>query len=156
MRMKEWGSFKEFFDVLNKECKYLVLRNYRDITDEGKAGGEHEDIDFLCDDAARFIAVCGCEPRKSAKDRIHQKILVGGKVIPVDIRYVGDGYYDPAWEADMLKRRRLYDERMYIMDETDEYYSLVYHAVIQKNTVSEDYAARLAKMAGMEIGRAHV
>ena len=147
--MKEWSSFKELFEVLNTECNCLVLRNYTDISDEGKKDGVHEDIDFLCEDQARFIEVVGCEPRKSAKDKIHQKISVGGAVIPIDIRYVGDGYYDPAWEADMLKNKRLYNELFYIPDEKDEFYSLIYHAVIQKNTISKDYAVKLAAIAGI-------
>ena len=147
--MKEWASFKELFTVLNKECSYLVLRNYADITDEGKKDGEHEDIDFLCDDPDAFITLIGCEPRKAAKDKIHQKISVGGAVVPVDIRYVGDGYYDPAWEAEMLGNRRMYDERLYIPGEKDELYSLIYHAIIQKKIISSDYAAKLAGMAGI-------
>lgn len=147
--MKEWSSFKELFEVLNKECSCLVLRNYTDISDEGKKDGEHGDIDFLCEDQDGFIKVTGCEPRKSVKDKIHQKISVGGAVIPIDIRYVGDGYYDPAWEADMLKNRRLYNELFYIPDEKDEFYSLIYHAIIQKNAVSKDYAVKLAGMAGI-------
>ena len=35
------------------------------------------------------------------------------------------------------------------MDEKNEFYSLIYHAIIQKNSVSEDYAEKLAAMAGI-------
>ncbi|MCR4585617.1 MAG: hypothetical protein K5686_07825 [Lachnospiraceae bacterium] len=147
--MREWRSFKELFAELNKECNYLVLRNYQDISDDGKAVSGHEDIDFLCDDIDKLEAVCGGTPRKKKNDRIHQKIKVNGVEIPVDIRTVGDGYYDPAWEVEMLKNRRKYKELLYIMDEKNELYSLIYHVIIQKNSISADYAKKLADMAGI-------
>ncbi len=148
--MREWESFKDFFKALDEGSRYLVLRNYQDISDEGKAEGEHEDIDFLCDDLNCFEKISGCEPRKNKKDRIHQKISINGAVIPVDIRTVGDGYYDSFWEADMLKKRRRYADLFFIMDEKDEYYSLIYHAIIQKHSVSADYAKKLAAMSVAE------
>ena len=146
--MKDWKSFRELFEKLNIECRYLVLRNYRDIKDGVKEEGPHSDIDFLCDNRDFFINICGSEPRKSVRDKIHHKIAVGGTVIPVDIRYVGDGYYDKVWETDMLDKRILFEDRMYIPDPVNEKYSLIYHVLIQKKNVSPDYAVILEKMSG--------
>lgn len=148
--MKNWESLELLFDELNEKCDYLVLRNYEHLFEEGFLS-EHPDIDFLCDDPQKFIGASGSVPRGDAKEPFSRKILVAGEEIPVDLRIPGDGYYDEPWERAMLAGRRKLGNGVYVMEETEYYYSLIYHALIQKHTLSEDYRLRL-RLMGEKLG----
>lgn len=144
---KNWDSLQTFFSVLNENVEYLVLRNFEEFV-EGIFNVDHPDIDILCRDSKELIHFAECTTRTgNHKDLIHQKILIGGKSVALDIRHVGDGYYDESWEKDMLRKRRLINNLCYVMDEENYYYSLLYHALVQKKTLSNDYQIRLETMA---------
>ena len=144
---KNWDSLQVFFSVLNEKIEYLVLRNYEEFID-GLFNVDHPDIDILCRDSKEFIHFAESMTRTgNPKDLIHQKIMIGGKPVSLDVRHVGDGYYDESWEKDMLRKRRLINNLCYVMDEENYFYSLLYHALIQKNTLSNDYQIRLEAMA---------
>ena len=143
---KNWVSLEEFFSVLNENVDYLVLRNYEDLLDNG-VNTTHPDIDILCRDSKEFIHYAGSVSRTSnPNDLIHQKILIDSKVVSMDVRHVGDGYYDEMWETNMLDKRRVIKDLCFVMDEKNYFYSLLYHALIQKNRVSPDYKIRLEMM----------
>lgn len=146
--MKIWNSAKEFFDSLNNEVVYVVLRNHENLPDE-LFSADHPDIDFLTMDLDLFNTVSKSESRSSRKiDSVHRKINISGNEIAVDVRSVGDGYYDKRWEQDMLAGR-VYDNRgFYILDGDNYFYSLIYHAIVQKKTFSDDYKTRLQEMRG--------
>lgn len=143
---KNWASLEDFFHVLNEHVDYLVLRNYEELLENG-VNTDHPDIDLLCKDSKQLIQNSGSVARTGKKnDLIHQKILINGKAVSLDVRHIGDGYYDESWEKDMLKKRQLYDNKFYVMDEVNYYYSLLYHALIQKKTMKTDYQSRLEAM----------
>jgi hypothetical protein len=149
--VKHWDSLQSFFSYLNEKEEYLVLRNYEELLDRGLPD-IHSDIDVLCEDADSFIDSARAVPRtKNKKDRVHQKVLIGDKYVSLDVRYVGDGYYDKNWEAEMLNRRGLTDDFCYTMDKENYFYSLMYHAIIQKHSISDEYKARLKRMS-MDMG----
>ena len=143
---KQWDDLESFFKAMNAECEYIVMRNYEELFGDF-AKGEHQDIDFLCTDRESFIKAGGCAARFKEKDLIHRVISVGGREIPVDVRTVGDGYYDTAWEKHMITTRRIVQDVIPVPEEEDYYYSLLYHAIIQKKKMAEDYKVRLKKMA---------
>lgn len=146
---KNWISLQDFFKVLNEHVEYLVLRNFEDLLDKG-VNTTHPDIDILCRDSKELIHYAGSVSRTSnPKDLIHQKILIDRKVVSLDVRHVGDGYYDEMWETDMLDNRRIINDLCFVMDETNYFYSLLYHALIQKNRVNPDYKIRLENMGKM-------
>ena len=64
---------------------------------------------------------------------------IDGKQISFDIREVGDNYVDTKWESDILKRRILSESGLYVPSKDDHFYSLIYHAIIQKKDISETY-----------------
>ncbi|MCD8097564.1 MAG: hypothetical protein LUE31_05925 [Lachnospiraceae bacterium] len=148
--MKNWESLEALFTELNESCNYLVLRNFEHLFEDGFLS-EHPDIDFLCDAPRKFIEASASVPRGNSKELFSRKILVAGEEIPVDLRIPGDGYYDEPWESAMLAGRRRLENGVYVMDETEYYYSLIYHALIQKRTLSEEYRARLQAM-GEKLG----
>ncbi|MBR4720595.1 MAG: hypothetical protein IK057_02405 [Clostridia bacterium] len=143
--MHNWSSLKAFFDVLNEKSNYVVLRNYENFADS-LLTDEHPDIDILCDNRDVLLSVSKSEPRHE-NDKIHRKILVDNKEVDLDVRYVGDGYYDTKWERELLSNRRLYNGLCYVLTEEYYYYSLLYHALIQKFKISDDYISRLKNMA---------
>ena len=141
-----WNSLKEVFETLNSsDIEYLVLRNYELLTKDTFLI-DHPDIDFLCDDREKMTGLLKAFPREKKNDRIHMAIDVNGITVPVDLRYAGDGYYDPEWEKEMLESRTLYNGLCYVMTREDYYYSLLYHALIQKREIAPDYRLRLDAM----------
>ncbi len=145
--MKNWESLHAFFQCINNKADYIVLRNYEEFI-VGDFNNEHPDIDILCSDRSSFLTIIQSESRSKVKENvIHRVILVKGKEVALDIRQIGDGYYDEKWEIEMLNKRKLLNDFCYVMDDTNYYYSLIYHALVQKNTLSKDYERRLIDMA---------
>lgn len=144
---KEWASLEEFFKHINGNTNYVILRNFEELTRDFLSA-EHPDIDFLCSDRKLFLSVTQSVSRtKNISDQIHRYIVVNKKKVDIDVRCVGDGYYDSAWEKNILETRNLYQNRFYVPNTQNYFYSLLYHALIQKDQVSEDYAKRLNIMA---------
>lgn len=143
--MKNWKSLKEMFIEMNtdQEFRYIVLRNYEELLNEDFLN-THSDIDLLCDNSKKLVNCISGTYRSKKPDGIHYKVFVNGQIIPVDIRTVGDGYYDPHWAIDMLNTRRLYNDLCYIPDEENNFFSLLYHAVVQKDELSDEYRNKLS------------
>lgn len=141
-----WSNVQELFLEMEKE-EYVILRNYEEYPDSLIING-HEDIDLLCVDTQKMSKVMQAEAIEGSK--VHFQIVVGGQTIPVDIRHVGDGYYDKNWEEDMLKKREKFNNFCYVMDRENYFFSLLYHVIVQKPFIKEDYVTRLQKM-GKEI-----
>lgn len=143
-----WNSIDEMFAVLEKETvEYIILRNYEEIAEENFYTSGHADIDFLTSNPRRFANLLHAVPRFQTDDRIHYVVNISGTNVVLDIRSVGDGYYDTRWQRSMLRDRINKDGRFYVMDEVNYYYSLIYHAVLQKQELAEDYLIRLNTMS---------
>lgn len=145
--MWRWDSLNDFFAKLN-EMEYVILRNHETLEDELNAGG---DIDILCSEKAYAVDQIHAFPRASRNEVFNFFVLIGDKRIPIDIREIGDGYYDDKWERAMLKER-IRTTKYYIMDTENYKYSLLYHVLLHKFTIKETYISRLKSMFGIEIG----
>lgn len=140
--MYKWPSLSDYFNELNKDCSYVILRNYEDFEDTN-----HLDIDFLCESREEFIKCCKSISRtNNPDDLIHQQINVDGTLIPIDIRVIGDGYYDSRWEESILNDKVLFNG-VYVPSKEDYLYSLIYHVLIHKNKVSDDYKDKLRRLS---------
>lgn len=148
--MKSWNSLIDLLNEIDGVCNYVILRNYEKYF-FNECIPEHEDIDILCDNAVEVIDSVGAE-RIGAKDNVHVYIKIGCKKIRMDIRSVGDGYYDEKWEKNMLINRKLYKESFYVLDDIDYYYSIIYHEVFHKCEWRADYEELLRKVA-INIGK---
>ena len=144
--MRAWKSLGELFSGIPRKMEYLVLRNYEAFENEQMLS-EHSDIDVLTADVDGFVRLVGAEPRKLKDDHIHYKISVAGSSIPLDIRTPGDGYYDEKWAKDLLANRQMYQDVYYVPEPKMYFYSLLYHAIAQKRSLSNDYKERLKQMA---------
>lgn len=146
--MSGWRHIEEMFEQLHKaNFKYVILRNYEEIDADNFYSSGHADIDFLTSNSRQFATIIGAVPRFTENDGIHYKVTIAGTEVVIDARSVGDGYYDTNWEREILSQRELKDNRFYIVDTQNYYYSLVYHAILQKKLLASDYLVRLNSMA---------
>ena len=146
--MKSWNSLEEVFESLhNSNCEYIILRNYEELDDDNFYMSGHADIDFLTLNHQKFADAIGAYPRFLEDDGVHYKINIRGTEVIIDVRTVGDGYYDTNWQKLLLKTKILHDERFFIAKSDAYYYSLVYHAILQKKETSAEYLNRLNQMA---------
>ncbi len=134
-------SVNDLFEAIVRE-DYVVLRNFENLA-ETLVNSAHPDIDFLCRDPRRMTSRLHLKHRGKIPDGIHYKVQVGGKSVAVDLRHVGDGYLDPAWEERILLHRMRSRQGFYIPREKDHMYSLLYHVLIQKRAVADDYRKKL-------------
>lgn len=142
-----WNSLSAFFETLNANANYVILRNYETI-DVDYLSAEHPDIDILCDCRKEFLELTKSVSRTdNVNDMIHRAFWVNDKRIDLDVRCVGDGYYDTVWEREILRSRELYKDFFYIPSPENYYYSLLYHVLFQKRKISPDYKSRLTKQA---------
>lgn len=139
-----FGSLADLFDAATK-LDYVVLRNYEEF-DNMDFLLNHPDIDILCRDPQQMADVLSLQPRRKREDGIHYYAMIAEKKVAVDLRHVGDGYLDAKWEENILKSRKS-RKNFYVMDTHNYFYSLLYHVVVQKYVVAEDYVKRLCDMA---------
>ena len=140
-------NIKQVINLLNdNNVNYLILRNFENLLDDQVYVDGHEDIDFLCEDSKTVIEVLGALSNKKKEDFTHYHIYVGENRVNLDLRSVGDGYYCEEWQKDMLACKQKHNG-FYIMSNEHYYYSLIYHAIIQKVRFTKEYQYRLTKMA---------
>lgn len=142
-----FDGLNDFFDSISNE-KYIVLRNYEEY-DNDRFLDNHPDIDILCLNVKAIVRKTNAQPKGSKDDGLHYLVSINGKNIPVDMRHVGDGYYDTKIESNVLANR-IKHNHYYVMDSKDYFYTLLYHAIIHKGSISEDYKKRLIHL-GNEI-----
>jgi hypothetical protein len=138
-------SITELLQSIHDE-DYLILRNFEGI-DNTSFASDHPDIDILCADRERLCKKINAIPRLKKDDGIHYKILLGDYDIPVDIRTPGDGYLCEKWECALLAGKIKNIQGFNIPDDVNYFYSLLYHVLIQKSSVSEEYKKKLEYLA---------
>ena len=134
---KGWKNFNELFDILNLTCNYVVLRNFENLDEQ--LNSKHPDVDLLTDDLNLIIDVLNASKTKVKKYRVQYSVLVSGKKINFDLRHVGDNYYDKKWQYDILSKKNMHQKNFFVPDNTDLLYSMMYHALKHKPSISEDY-----------------
>ena len=141
-----YNSIEQLFYVLNNTIKYCVLRNYECLPDEYTIEG-HGDIDLLVEDKNYMMNLTLAKPIFAEPYRVYHTIRINDSDIPFDFRYVGDNYYDAQWEEDILETRIFQKATFYTPNSIHQYYSLLYHAYIQKWEIKEDYLPKLSTLA---------
>ena len=146
--MRKYNNFKEVITCLNNSgILYLVLRNFDNLLKESMYMDGHGDVDMLVTDSHAVAKILDAGTYElHGDDGIHYWIEVNKKKVSLDLRFVGDGYYCKKWENEMLERRVNHDG-YFIMQYQDYFYSLIYHAILQKKEFSEEYQYRLGIMS---------
>jgi hypothetical protein len=141
----EWESLAGLFEMLNKTIDYVVLRNF-DGMPENYYSQTHGDIDLLTNSSPIEVAfLMNATPVFPQKHRVHFKVNVKSETLRFDIRYVGDDYYCKSWQHAILENK-IPHKGFHIPSEEDFKYSLLYHALIHKNTIADDYQEKLSNL----------
>ncbi len=144
-----WSDLHQLFYVLKHTCKYVVLRNFEGLPDSFHLG-PHADIDILAENYEEVRRICNGKPVYRSKRRVQCLCNVSNIPTQFDFRFVGDGYYDMQWEKDILESR-IEKNGVYIPNDYHYKYMLLYHALIHKITVADDYIERLDAMFGQKL-----
>ncbi|WGD34888.1 hypothetical protein [Olleya sp. YS] len=142
-----WKSIDELFFALNNSLEYVVLRNFDCLPNDYHVEG-HGDIDLLVEHLNYTKYITGAKTAfPDLKHRVYHYININNEEVPFDFRYLGDDYYDKKWEFNILKNRQLSDYNFYIPDDKNHFYSLLYHAYVQKRHIAQDYKIKLETIA---------
>lgn len=144
-----WTSLHHLFAHLRYTADYVVLRNFSSLPDSLETGDR--DLDILCADADDFAAVSGTFVTVSHGAKLTGVSRVAGQEVQVDIRYVGDGYYDRLWQEEMLRTSIIRNSSVFVLTPENHFFSLLYHAKIHKRSVKDKYVPELDALA-REIG----
>lgn len=140
-----WSTFSELFTTLKYSSKYIVLRNFEflpfDFFDNDK------DVDALCENVMDFISAANAKVLSLTDGGAKLIVKVEGQEVPFDLRFIGDGYYHSSWERDMLEQRVKTIDNVYKPRLDDYFFSLLYHAVLQKPAVKPVYLERFASIS---------
>lgn len=141
-----WRTINDLWRAL-ENTPYAVLRNFEKGTLHPH--DRHPDIDILLGSRDACVIATGSE----CTDCYHQAkhITIGRQAVLLDIRIVGDKYYDADWARQMINRRakiRTSTESFWALSKQDYYYSLLYHMLVHKPSIPPDYPARLCQMGG--------
>ena len=138
-----WESLESLFCALNEAFQYVILRNFELLDDELNC--DHPDIDLLVDDIIGVSNLLNAKKVSRKKDRVQHQVFIAGKLINLDLRFVGDNYYCRSWQDKILSNR--VKERYYFRPNLkDYYYSLLLHALFHKPTLREDYKEKLLNL----------
>ncbi|MFD1628612.1 protein kinase domain-containing protein [Pseudopedobacter beijingensis] len=142
-----FNQIEDLFYLLNNTIQYCVLRNFECLPNEYTLEG-HGDIDLLVENLNYIVYLTNAKPVFPDKNyRVHYTIKIDKEDIPFDFRYLGDGYYDVNWQNEILNTSIFFNNCIKTPNEINHFYSLLYHAYVQKHTVKEDYKIRLKKIA---------
>ena len=141
-----WKNITTLFDILNATLKYVVLRNFENLSTQCTSE-KHGDIDLLTDQFEQMQFITNATKVFSEKNRVLHYIKIGNKNVQFDFRYVGDNYYDPQWAKSILNNRIISSTGFYIPSLDNYFFSLLYHALIHKRTISEDYVELFVNLA---------
>lgn len=141
-----YANIKELFYVLNNSIDYCVLRNYECLPNEYTLEG-HGDIDLLVDNFNYIRYLTLAKPvYPDFHYRVHYTINIANEEIPFDFRFLGDNYYDIKWQKKILESRELYNN-VYVPNAENYFYSLLYHAYVQKKSIKKDYYPKIENLA---------
>lgn len=140
-----WSNITEMFEILNLASNHVMLRAFEafppwEVPSEG-------DLDVLCDDLSAFVSAVNGRLVDVRRRSSKTVVRIAGVEIPVDVRYVGDGYYDSRWQVDTL-RHQVDHQGLVARPRGDDYFfSLLYHAKLQKSHVKAEYIELLPQLA---------
>lgn len=142
---REWKTVEEMFYALNNCITYSILRNYEALPNEIYEN-EHNDIDIICESLEDAAYVLNAIPVFDEEYRVHYKTQVEGRTAYFDLRHIRDNYYCEKMEKEILQQRIYNEKGFYTLNTENYFYSLLYHALIQKPVFKDDYKEKLMNM----------
>ena len=142
---EKWNSVSDMFYALNNCTNYAILRNYESLPDEIYQN-DHNDIDLICDSLEDVAYVLNAKSVFEENYRVHYRTEVEDRIAYFDLRYISDNYYYENMEKQLLKQRIFNEKGFYTLNKENYFYSLLYHALIHKETFKDDYKKKLIEM----------
>ena len=136
-----WKDFKEFFYTLNATTDYVVLRGAEDIQ-KTIDSEEHGDIDIMVRDYNNTVFIVGGE-KHFPQARPHYLTKIGNKEVYIDLWDIKNHYHDKKWDENILQSRAINDDGISVPSLENYFYMMIYHCLIHKQTVADDYYAKI-------------
>lgn len=147
-----YKNMKDFFNKINNfnKLEYVVLRDQN---------SEKDDLDLLTNDYFLFKRAADChsyknknlkliansgDPIEEDGIKVSNYIRIKDKIIHLDVRYVGDNYYDTNWQKKILKNRK-YFSGYFVPNLENQLYTLMYHIIYHKGLIDKKYINFLKK-----------
>ena len=134
-----WESFEQFFRTLNETIDYVILRNFKDLKNS-------DDIDVLTTNLKEFIYISNAKKIITYRfmNRVQYKVKIDKIEYYIDIRSIGDNYYDGKWQKDIISNKVLNRQGFYIPSDVHYKYSLLYHYIAHKKIFFPHYFLQLS------------
>lgn len=144
-----WGSLKDLFSVLNgSEIEYVVLRKYENLPYDFLEG-DH-DIDILCGSLDDVVMATRAKKRNIGINSYY--LDISGIKTDFDVRFVGDNYIDSQWGRMILEKRLLNENGVFVMSDENQLFSILYHCLTQKGSISDYYKNKIAELSNKIFG----
>lgn len=140
-----WNCVNEVFYVLNNCCNYAILRNFEGLPNDLFVEG-HNDVDIICDSSNDVSLAVNAYKIHNEEFRSQYLVSINNYDVYLDLRYIGDNYYFDSLEKRILETRVYNKNGFYTPNVEYYFYSLMYHGLIQKPSISVDYIDRLRTM----------
>ena len=136
---QKFDNFKQLFDLLNNDeyLKYVILFDYNMINNN------NDNIKILVNDYYYFKSITGARSTDKINMRendngfnVNNNIIVNNKLININVRFIGDNYFDSTWQKNILSsflKINLDNYQIKVTSEFNQYYTILYHIMIHKN-----------------------
>ena len=138
-----WVNFEDFFWTLNYSLNYVVLRNFEFLPNEFFENDK--DVDILVDNQEEFLFLTNSSmPKIKKSGRTSCQVQIQKVNVSFDAITIGDNYYDYTWQCNILKNSTQVSN-IQIPRKDDYFFSLLYHAKLQKAILKDNYIFLLKK-----------
>ncbi len=139
-----WKSVMQMIQSMDEE-RYVFLRNTENISDDFS---EEDDLDILCYDIKKIVECVHAIPLNNRDRCYNYYTVINNRKLFLDIRCVGDGYFDRMWEIEMIDTRKR-KGLLYVLNDENQKYSVLYHCLFQKDNLSaKKYSNYIEKVFG--------
>ena len=123
--LKKFKEAKDLFSIIiqtqaGSEIKFVGGCIRKLINKE-----EIDDIDFLVNNRHKFALFSNAVKMSKGTERANYSILVDKQKLHIDLRYIGDNYFDQFWQQDCMNNKVFHDKGFYIMDEQSNGFSVI-------------------------------
>ena len=140
-------NFNHFFYKINNDLylKYVILFDYNVINKKTELFENKYNIKFIVNDYYYFKSLIGARSTDKINMRendngynVNNMIIINNKEININIRFIGDNYFDSIWQKNILNSGsiiKLDNIKIKITNSYNQYFTLLYHIIVHKNFI---------------------